>query len=38
MMTWAYLFVPMFGLYVVGVGASALVEPRPEPEPSAFPP
>ena len=38
MMTWAYLFVPMFGLYLVGVGASALVEPRPEPEPSAFPP
>jgi sec-independent protein translocase protein TatC len=34
MMTWAYLFVPMFGLYLVGVGASALVEPRPEPDPS----
>jgi sec-independent protein translocase protein TatC len=34
MMTWAYLFVPMFGLYLVGVGAAALVEPRPEPDPS----
>jgi sec-independent protein translocase protein TatC len=34
MMSWAYLFVPMFGLYLVGVGAAALVEPRPEPDPN----
>jgi sec-independent protein translocase protein TatC len=34
MMTWAYLFVPTFGLYLVGVGAAAVAEPRPEPDPN----
>jgi sec-independent protein translocase protein TatC len=29
--TWAYLFVPMFGLYLVGVGVCSLIEPRLSP-------
>jgi sec-independent protein translocase protein TatC len=31
LLTWAYLFLPMFGLYLLGVGACALAEPRPVP-------